>query len=132
MAKEGEIMAGSFKAAADLSGKQFLGVIPSADDTVQVPAAANDHIIGILQNKPAAAGRAAKVAVGFVKFRAGGAIAVGDPVTCTASGYIVKATSGYRQVGVCYRAVTSGYLGAGFIMPGGFSVSATSVEAGII
>jgi hypothetical protein len=121
----------SFKAAGDLSGKQYLGVILSADDTVQVPAAANDNIIGILENKPAAANRGARVACGFVKFRAGSAIAYNVPITVAASGYVIEATSGHRIVGQCLRTVTSGYLGFGFIMPPGF-VAASSVEAGNI
>lgn len=132
MAKEGGgKFVESFKAAADLSGKQYLGVIASADDTVQVPAADNDNIVGVLENKPAAAGRGARVGVGFVKFRAGGAIAYNVPITCVASGYFTEATSGDRIVGQCLRAVTSGYLGFGWIMPPGF-YAATSLAAGNI
>lgn len=131
MAKEGVGLEMSAKAAADLSGKQYLGMIVSAADTVQVPAAANDFCIGVLQNKPAAAGRAARVKIGFTKFRAGGAISAADPITMAASGYFTAATSGSRICGNALRAVTSGYLGYAFIWPTHF-VSATSVEAGNI
>jgi hypothetical protein len=131
MSKEGTGLVESMKAAADLSGKQHLGMTLTDSDTVNVPAAANDFCVGVLQNKPAAAGRGARCKVGFVKFRAGGALSAGDPMTMAASGYFTTATSGTRQVGQCMRDVTSGYLGFGFVWPTAF-MSATSVEAGVI
>jgi hypothetical protein len=52
----------TFKAAADLSDYQYCFVKFSAADTVNICGASED-MIGILQNKPDAAGKAASVVV---------------------------------------------------------------------
>lgn len=92
-----------FKAAANLSSKQYYAVEVTAADTVNVCNAATDVVIGVLQNKPEAAGHAARVRV-FGKTQAitdGSSvnIAAGDWLGTNATGKLVKkATADY---GVC-------------------------------
>ena len=68
----------TFEAAADLSAKQFHFVKLTAANTVNVCTATTDNPIGILQNKPSAAGRPAVVRLfGISKVVASGAISAG-------------------------------------------------------
>lgn len=53
----------TFKAAGDLSNKQYYFMKLSADDTVTTVTAVTDVPCGVLQNKPAAANRGAVVRV---------------------------------------------------------------------
>lgn len=53
----------AYKAAGDLSNKQYYFMKLSADRTVTTCTAATDKPIGVLQNKPAAANRSAVVRV---------------------------------------------------------------------
>jgi len=78
----------TFKAAADLSSYQYHFVYLTADQTVNV-AGANAKTVGILQNKPSAAGEAAVVAMpgGTSKLIAGEAIAVTKMVTAKSDGH---------------------------------------------
>lgn len=77
----------TFKAAADLSAAQYKFVKISAADTVALCSAATDIPIGILQNKPSAAGRAASVRIfGVSKVSADAAIAAGDLLGTSADG----------------------------------------------
>lgn len=119
----------SYRAAADLSGRQYLGMTITSDHTVNVPAAANDLCAGVLQNKPAAAGRGAKVKLGRTKVRAGGTLTAGDFITMAASGYFIKALSGYRQHGAVIFGAASGYIATAEITLGG-PIAVTSLEAG--
>ncbi len=77
----------SLKAAADLSLKQHLFVELTAAQTVNVCNATTDLAIGVLNNKPDAAGKAAEVDIlGTTKVVAGAAIAAGARVSPTAAG----------------------------------------------
>lgn len=68
----------TFEAAGDLSAKQFHFVKLSAANTVTACTATTDNAIGILQNKPSAAGRPAVVRIfGMSKAVASGALAAG-------------------------------------------------------
>lgn len=109
----------SFEAAADLSGNQFYGVKLTAAHTVNV-AGNGEKIVGVLQNKPAAAGNAATVVLdGITKAVAGAAISVGDEVSLDANGKFVTAAIGDTVAGVAVDAasadgdVISVVLGAG-------------------
>jgi hypothetical protein len=98
----------SFKAAADLTAKQFYAVEYTAVDTVNVTNAATDRAIGILQNKPAA-NQAAQVRLQgiskAVSDGSGTAIAAGDLVGPNASGKLVKkATADYSVLGIALDA----------------------------
>lgn len=94
-------------AAADLSGKQFHAVRLSAADTCNLASqAADQNVVGILLNKPAAVGRAATVVTrGEIKACAGAAITAGDFVTTNGSGRLTAARSGDMVLG---RAITAG------------------------
>lgn len=88
MAFEQPLGKSTFKANADLSGKQFHIVKLTANNTVDVCSAATDRPVGILQNTPKA-GEAAEVlwsGISKLKVGAGAAIAGGDPVGTDASG----------------------------------------------
>lgn len=83
------------EAASDLSAKQYFFVDKDAttDDRIAVVAAAGARALGVLYDKPAAAGRGCKVAIGgIVKVQAGGTITRGDSIKSNASGKAVTAT----------------------------------------
>ena len=108
MAEYGETTNHTFTSAADLSAKQYLfmeqststGKVTSADGI-------GDICVGVLQNDPAAANRAACVAVaGITKVVAGATIAIGDKLCTNASGKAIVANSG--NVFVMGEATVSG------------------------
>jgi hypothetical protein len=83
---------GTLEASADLSANRYQFVTVNSSGQVAV-AAAGDPAIGVLQNKPAAAGRSATVRVlGVSKVKAGAALTKGDQVASNASGKAVTAT----------------------------------------
>lgn len=91
-------------AAADLSAFQYRVVRLSAARTVNVAshnlAASVLGPVGVLQNKPNAAGRAASVArEGLSKAVAGAAVTVNQMVTHDGSGYVIDAVSGSNVIG---------------------------------
>lgn len=82
------------KANGDLSTKQYLFMKLSAAQTVDTCAAITDKSVGVLQNKPAAAGRDATIAIdGTTKVVASGVIAFGSYVAPTAAGKAQVAVS---------------------------------------
>src|SRR3989304_5881431 len=99
-------------ASADLSASQFCAVKVDSNGQValaQGNAAIPDQIIGILQNKPAAAGRPAVIQTnGVSKAKAGGALAtIGVKVSSTAAGELVAAVTTDIIVGVLLTAAGS-------------------------
>ncbi len=89
----------SLNAAADLSAGQFHAVRLSAAKTVALGSTAGEPIIGILQNKPAAAGQAATVAfAGTTKAVAGAAVSAGAQLKVNASGRLVAAAAGTTNI----------------------------------
>lgn len=118
------------KAAGDLSAAQYHGVYHSANDTVNLPADGVQPCSGVLQDKPAAAGRGAVVRfLGQSKVKAGGTLAINDRITMAASGYFVACTSGGAPCGVCIKSATSGYIGEA-IMGIGACMSVSSAQTG--
>jgi len=99
----------SFKAAADLSAKQFYIVELSAANTVNVCDAATDVPLGVLQNKPAAANRAARVRIsGVTKVVASAAISAGALVGTTATGTAVtKSADADHVLGIALEAASA-------------------------
>jgi len=98
------------KAAGDLSAKQYYGMKVSADFTVTTAGAADAALIGILQNKPAAAGRSASVRkVGISKVVLGGTVAAGDRLTTDSSGKLIKTTTSNNRY--CAIAIEGGDSG---------------------
>lgn len=90
MTTKNDLFSISLPANADLSDKQFYAVKQNASGNVAVIASIGDKAMGLLQNKPDAAGRAAEVqALGVAKAIAGGTIAYWEPVGPDASGKLV-------------------------------------------
>ena len=84
----------TLEAGADLSAKQYYFVSLASDGQVD---ATGDGLMatGVLQNDPAAAGRAAEVAIaGLTKGTAGGTVAGGAAVASDANGAGVTAATG--------------------------------------
>ena len=107
--QSGAVFDHTFKAAADQSAKQYYFLKYSAADTVAVCSAAADRAIGVLMNKPNAAGLAADVRIlgiaPVVSDGSGTAIAVGDLVGPSSAGKAVKkATADYSAAGIALDA----------------------------
>lgn len=95
----------SFKAAADLSAKQYYFVEVTAAQTVNACGATTDLAIGVLQNDPDEAGKPATVAIGgTTKVVAGAAITAGAKVAPTAAGKAQTAATGQFPRGVALDA----------------------------
>jgi hypothetical protein len=85
----------SREAAADLSTKQFTFVKLDSNGKAAAVAGTTDVPVGILQNDPSAAGRAAEIMVsGVSEIIAGGALTAGNQVSTDASGRAVAVTAG--------------------------------------
>jgi len=89
----------TFQAGSDLSTKQYYFVALNGSTQLAV-AGANVSVLGVLQDKPAAAGRGGQVRIfGITKVIAGGTITVNDKVASDASGKAVKATAASVSAG---------------------------------
>lgn len=101
----------TFSAAADLSNFQYRAVRMTGAQQVNVASLNTAKTaVGILLNKPQAAGRAADVAIGGVtKAYAGAAVTAADLLTHDASGYVITATSGTMVLGRALE--TAGAIG---------------------
>ncbi len=94
MATHSNLKCISLAAAGDLSAVQFYCMKISAADTVTTNDTAGGPVIGVLQNKPSAAGQAAEVAYdGVVKVVAGAAVTAGAFVKSLANGKIDDAVA---------------------------------------
>lgn len=96
----------SIPASGDLSGSQFRIVYPDATGAAAVATGSANPVIGVLANKPGAAGRPAEVVVhGVAKLEAGAAINPGDAVQAVAGGRgSATTTAGNWYVGVALTA----------------------------
>ncbi len=104
MASQGVYTVETFEAGQDLSAKQYHFVTMASDGQVD-PTGAGAAADGVLQNAPAAAGRAAAVAVvGRVKVLCGGTISANANVASNASGQAVAATTGNIVLGKALEA----------------------------
>lgn len=92
-------------AASDQSANQYKLVELNSSGQVSACNAAGELSIGVLQNKPSAAGQAAEVAiVGSVsKVVLGATVAAGAKVTTDASGRAVTAVSTNTVIGICLK-----------------------------
>jgi hypothetical protein len=101
----------SFEAGGDLSAHQFKFVLVAADGQVDLNTTANDRVTGVLLNDPAAAGRAAEVAVaGRVKVITGaGGLTAGQLVASTNAGLAVLAAGAGTDI--LGRALTTAAAG---------------------
>lgn len=107
----------NFKSNADLSAKQYYIVKLTADDTVDLAAAATDIIVGVLYNKPKAPTNGkydnAQVrlasAAGTTRVVAGGTINRGDFITSDANGKAVATTTtGDNVIGRALQSAVAG------------------------
>lgn len=94
MATELPILVKGYKAASDLSAKQFFFVKFTGDQQVDLCAAVTDVPCGILQNKPTSGRTAEVLRIGISKVVAGGTLAAGDLVGTDGAGKAVKYTPG--------------------------------------
>jgi len=100
----------TLEAGQDLSAKQFFFVSVASDGQVD-PTGDGALADGVLQNKPAAAGRAAEVAIGGkVKVQCGGTVTRGGAVASDASGNAVNAASGDIILGTALETGASGRI----------------------
>lgn len=83
------------EASGDLSSNQYYAVkVSTTDKRVSVASVDGEVVLGVLQNKPAAAGAAAEVvALGVTKVVAGEALTAGDFWGTDANGKAVKKDS---------------------------------------
>lgn len=112
MATQSNLICETFEAGGDLSAGQFRFVVPASDGQVDIVASAGGDAIGVLQNDPDAAGKAATVAIfGRVKVVIGtGGLTAGAKVKSDASGGAITAsTTGHHVLGTC---VVGGAAGA--------------------
>ena len=110
MAFHEDLTSVSIEAGGDLSADQYKFVAVAADGQVDV-AGNGVAVTGVLQNKPAAAGRAAEVGIsGISKVLAGGTVAAGDDVASDASGQAVVATTGENVAGIAITGGASGEI----------------------
>lgn len=127
--QSGEILSDTYKAAADLSTKQYYAMKIAGDNQVNICSAATDAAFGILLNKPVSGGAAEVVTVGktyAITDGSGTSIAAGDWLGPNSSGKLVKkATADYS---VCARALQAssadGTIIEVFVFPAGFFRSA--------
>ncbi len=122
MATQGKYTVETFEAGQDLSTAQYKFVSLASDGQID-PTGAGAASDGVLLNAPAAAGRAASVAVvGRVKVLCGGTIAVNGNVASNASGAAVAATTGNIVLGKALEAGVSGqYITIDFFRGGNAS-----------
>jgi hypothetical protein len=110
MATQDNMLCVSLEAGADLSAKQFYFVSLAADGQID-PTGAGLIAQGVLQDAPAAAGRAALVAVaGKVKVMCGAAVTRGGPVASTSTGTATNATTGNIILGTALETGASGRI----------------------
>lgn len=103
----------SLPADADLSARQYRGVILSADGEAALAGAAPRTIQGILQNDPLAGEAASIQHSGVSKAEAGGVVTLGDLLTTDADGQFVLAAGGQHVHAIALEAAT----GAGSVIP---------------
>lgn len=97
----------TFEAGQDLSSSQFYFVTVASDGQID-PTGDGAYANGVLQNDPAAAGRAATVQIdGISKVVASAAITVGAAVSSTAAGKAVTAATGDVILGTALEAASA-------------------------
>lgn len=97
----------TFPANADLSSSQYCFVSLNSSGNVAVTGD-GAHATGVLQNDPAAAARAASVALnGVTKVKAGGTVTAGGLVASDSTGRAVDVVSGDYILGEALEAATA-------------------------
>lgn len=110
MARQEAKLCVSIPASADLSAAQFRFVLTNSSGQIAVVASAGGDADGVLDDKPAAAGRPGSVQIfGIAKVVLGGTVTAGDKVQSDAAGAAITAASGDHVLG---RALVGGASGA--------------------
>jgi hypothetical protein len=110
MATQENMICVTLEAGADLSTKQFYFVSVAADGQID-PTGDGVDADGVLQDAPAAAGRAALVAIaGKVKVVCGGVVTRGGPVASDASGTAVNPATGDIILGTALETGATGRI----------------------
>lgn len=110
----------TFEAGEDLSAAQFHFVTLESDGQVDLADAAGENCIGVLLNAPAAAGRAATVAIsGKVMVEAGATVAAGAALQTNAAGEAITAATGDYIMGYALEAGVDGQVIAMELIQGG-------------
>lgn len=122
MALEENLTTISLPAQGDLSTKQYYMVYVNSSGQATLAAEGSD-VIGILQNDPAAANRAATVGIGGVsKVAAGGSVTAGQKFTCDANGKAGPiGSSDDFAVGIALETFSNGGVYKALIQPRGLS-----------
>ena len=108
MATEQGVYDFTMPAREDLSEKQFYWVAGASDKGCELAEAADEDLMGLLQNKPAS-GRAGEVRrLGISKMLCGGTIAAWDKVTSNATGEGVTASDMERYGAIAMEAGVDG------------------------
>ena len=107
---------------SDLSADQFKAMELSGSFQVDLADNAADEVVGILQNKPAAAGRAAEVRqLGIAKWKLGGTVTAGDKVGTDAAGLgVTKTANNDWFLGRALESGVSGDIISVLLTGGGF------------
>jgi hypothetical protein len=80
----------TLEAGSDMSAIQYKGVDMASDVQIDVIGTKGEFCLGILQDKPAATGRAASVAIeGVTKVLAGAAVVAGTELIMDATGRVI-------------------------------------------
>jgi hypothetical protein len=122
----------SIAAGADLSSNQFLLHKINTSGQLVIAATRGERVHGVLQNEPAAQGRAASIAYGgLVRVKAGGTFQEGVDLTTDASGQAIEATLSSDVVwGTSKEAGVSGaYISAYYGVAGGYLTSPGTIIA---
>lgn len=115
MSNENSVVTVTLEAGQDLSTKQYLFHAMATDGQIDPCGTQGIDSVGVLQNKPDAAGKAAEVAVaGIAKVIAGGVINPGALVMTDNTGKAVAATSTNIALG---RHVGTSAAASGDIIP---------------
>jgi len=109
----------TFTAVESLSTHQHKVVVNSTNGVGRT-GTAGARCDGIVINKPNVNEHATVVVLGRTRVFAGGTIAIGDEISCTASGTVAKTTSGQYILGHAITAVASGGLFLGEITHAGY------------
>lgn len=98
------------EAAADLSAAQYMGLVMSG--TQVALAGADVRIIGVLQNKPAAAGRGAEImSQGITKGEFGATVSANADVSMDATGRFITSAGSAAILGVAIEGGAVGEVG---------------------
>lgn len=117
MATEQALKSVSLEAGGDHSSSQYKFVSQAPNGQFDLTGKGG-RAVGVLQDAPAAAGRAGQVANGGkTKVRLGGTVATGADIASDANGLAVTAETGDIVLGSCAEGGANGEIGSMFFNP---------------